>query len=112
MTHSRREVLAAAAGTVFASVLLPLRATAIPQLRVTGIELLSVRATSRTVWLIVRLRTDGGLEGLGEETHVARTMRRGYVTVHVTVGRSEEGDSRKLEGFWLLGLDSNQQPSG
>jgi galactonate dehydratase len=51
---------------VFASVLLPLRATAIPQLRVTGIELLSVRATSRTVWLIVRLRTDGGLEGLGE----------------------------------------------
>src|SRR5262245_10292891 len=66
MTHSRREVLAAAPGTVFASVLLPLRATAIPQLRVTGIELLSVRATSRTVWLIVRLRTDGGLEGLGE----------------------------------------------
>jgi galactonate dehydratase len=51
---------------VFASVLLPLRATAIPQLRVTGIELLPVRATSRTVWLIVRLRTDGGLEGLGE----------------------------------------------
>jgi galactonate dehydratase len=66
MTHSRREVLAAAAGTVFASVLLPLRATAVPQLRVTGIELLPVRATSRTVWLIVRLRTDGGLEGLGE----------------------------------------------
>ena len=32
----------------------------------TGIELLPVRATSRTVWLIVRLRTDGGLEGLGE----------------------------------------------
>lgn len=66
MTHSRRDVLAAAAGTVFASVLLPLRAAAIPQLRVTGIELLPVRATSRTVWLIVRLRTDGGLEGLGE----------------------------------------------
>jgi len=36
------------------------------QLRVTGIELLPVRATSRTVWLIVRLRNDGGLEGLGE----------------------------------------------
>jgi hypothetical protein len=43
---------------------------------------------------------------------VARTMRQGYVTVHVTVGRSEERDSRKFEGFWLLGLDSNQQPSG
>ena len=66
MMHSRRDLLASAAGTVFASVLLPLRAAAIPQLRVTGIELLPVRATSRTVWLIVRLRTDGGLEGLGE----------------------------------------------
>ena len=66
MMHSRRDQLAAAAGTVFASILLPLRAAAIPQLRVTGIELLPVRATSRTVWLLVRLRTDAGLEGLGE----------------------------------------------
>jgi len=37
-----------------------------PKLRVTGFELLPVRATSRTVWLIVRLRTDAGLTGLGE----------------------------------------------
>lgn len=37
-----------------------------PQLRVTDIELLPVRATERTVWLIVRLRTDAGLTGLGE----------------------------------------------
>jgi hypothetical protein len=49
MMHSRRDLLAAAAGTVFASILLPLRAAAIPQLRVNGIELLPVRATSRTV---------------------------------------------------------------
>ena len=39
---------------------------AAPNVRVTGIELLPVRATSRTVWLIVRLRTDSGLTGLGE----------------------------------------------
>ena len=35
-------------------------------MRVTGFELLPIRATSRTVWLIVRLRTDTGLVGLGE----------------------------------------------
>jgi galactonate dehydratase len=39
---------------------------AAPRLRVTGIELLPVRATERTVWLIVRLRTDEGVTGLGE----------------------------------------------
>jgi galactonate dehydratase len=37
-----------------------------PKLRVTALELLPVRATERTVWLIVRLRTDQGLMGLGE----------------------------------------------
>jgi len=41
-------------------------AEAAPKLRLTGFELLPVRATSRTVWLIVRLRTDAGLTGLGE----------------------------------------------
>lgn len=39
---------------------------AAPRLRITGIELLPVRASQRTVWLIVRLRTDTGLTGLGE----------------------------------------------
>ena len=37
-----------------------------PKLRVSGMELLPIRATERTVWLIVRLRTDAGLTGLGE----------------------------------------------
>jgi galactonate dehydratase len=37
-----------------------------PKLRVTSFELFPVRASSRTVWLIVRLRTDQGLTGLGE----------------------------------------------
>jgi galactonate dehydratase len=37
-----------------------------PKVQVTGLELLPVRATERTVWLVVRLRTDQGLLGLGE----------------------------------------------
>jgi galactonate dehydratase len=39
---------------------------AVPRLRVSGIDVLPVRATNRTVWLIVRLQTDAGLVGLGE----------------------------------------------
>ena len=39
---------------------------AAPKLRITGLELFPVRATPRTVWLIVRLKTDSGLTGLGE----------------------------------------------
>lgn len=35
-------------------------------LRITGIELIPVRATARTVWLFVRLKTGGGLTGIGE----------------------------------------------
>ncbi|HTM47953.1 MAG TPA: mandelate racemase/muconate lactonizing enzyme family protein [Bryobacteraceae bacterium] len=34
--------------------------------QVTGLELLPVRATERTVWLLVRLSAGGGLTGLGE----------------------------------------------
>src|ERR1051326_1776965 len=56
----RRTLLMSAAG-----LLLP-RLIARPKLRVTGFELLPVRATDRTVWLLVRLRSDGGLSGLGE----------------------------------------------
>jgi L-alanine-DL-glutamate epimerase-like enolase superfamily enzyme len=44
----------------------PRTLAAFPRLRVTGFELLPVRATERTVWLIIRLRTDAGLTGLGE----------------------------------------------
>jgi galactonate dehydratase len=66
MRCRRRDVLLAATSTVFAPLLLPFRAAATPQLRVTGFDLLAIRATSRTVWLVVRLRTDAGLVGLGE----------------------------------------------
>src|SRR5262249_15141943 len=52
-----------------AAALWPIRAldaSAAPRLRVTGFELLPVRASERTVWLLVRLRTDRGVTGLGE----------------------------------------------
>ena len=42
------------------------RLHAAPKLRVSGFELLPVRATERTAWLFVRLATDQGLSGLGE----------------------------------------------
>jgi len=44
----------------------PLKLGAAPDLRVIDFELLPIRATERTVWLIVRLQTDVGLTGLGE----------------------------------------------
>ena len=66
MRLSRRDVLLAA-GTVVAPFLaLKSAQAAVPRLRVRGVDLLPVRATNRTVWLIVRLQTDAGLVGLGE----------------------------------------------
>ena len=62
----RRRDLLAVGGALVASPLLALRARAAPALRITAFELLPVRATSRTVWLFLRLRTDAGLTGLGE----------------------------------------------
>lgn len=41
-------------------------AAARPRVRLTGVELLPVRATARTAWLFLRLRSDAGVDGLGE----------------------------------------------
>jgi galactonate dehydratase len=41
-------------------------AAARPAVKITGVELWPVRATERTVWLLVRLRSDAGVDGLGE----------------------------------------------
>ena len=69
MTYSsrvpRRRFLHAC-GAAAGAVLAPAWLHAAPRLKVTGFELLPVRATERTVWLIVRLRTDAGLTGIGE----------------------------------------------
>jgi galactonate dehydratase len=68
MMLRRRDLLASAGSAMLASILLPIREAraAIPGLRITGVELRPVRATSRTVWLFVQLMTDTGLVGLGE----------------------------------------------
>src|SRR5262245_46236451 len=66
-TLDRRAFLAASTGLAAGAILwTPRRLEALPRLRVSGFELLPVRATERTVWLIVRVRTDAGLTGLGE----------------------------------------------
>jgi len=61
MDITRRALLAA-----LPALSLVRRLEARPRLRITGLELLPMRATERTVWLFVRLRTDAGLSGLGE----------------------------------------------
>jgi galactonate dehydratase len=65
---NRRDILTLSAGAVGALAwpLPPTTAVRQTRVRVTGFELLPVRATERTVWLFVRLRTDVGLTGLGE----------------------------------------------
>ena len=73
MNMQRRSILSAG---LLAAWPLGLRAT--PKIRITGIDLLPVRATTRTVWLIVRLRSDQGLVGLGEASDAfgfARTTK-------------------------------------
>ncbi len=67
VTVSRRAFIALGAGVVGgAAFLAPRLVEAAPRLRVTRLELLPVRATARTVWLMVRLGTDAGVTGLGE----------------------------------------------
>ena len=66
MRLTRRDALLAAASATVAPLLVLRAQAAAPQLRVTGFELLPIRATYRTVWLVVRLKTDAGLVGLGE----------------------------------------------
>jgi galactonate dehydratase len=88
---SRRSLIQSCSAFLI-SPLLALRDTraAAPTLRLTRFELLPVRATSRTVWLVVRLHTDAGLTGLGEASDAfgfanttaanAETMRAGLQT--------------------------------
>jgi galactonate dehydratase len=66
-----RRSFVCSAGAASIGLLLPFpgamaRLEAMPRVRVTGLELFPVRATERTVWLMIRLRTDAGLTGVGE----------------------------------------------
>lgn len=62
----RRHLLKVGGGLLLGPLLAGRASAALPALRITGFELVPVRATARTVWLIVRLRTDAGIAGLGE----------------------------------------------
>ena len=80
---SRRSFMAASAALSAGLVGLESRASgSAPPVRVAGLELLPVRATERTVWLLVRLRTNVGLTGLGEASDAfgyANTTRQDNV---------------------------------
>ncbi len=97
---SRRSFLGLAAGAAAGTFVGPPgNADAQPRLRVTGFELLPVRATDRTVWLLVRLRTDRGLTGLGEASDAfgfANTTKQDAARMEAELGaffRLVEGKS-------------------
>ncbi len=92
---NRRDFLGAGAGMAAgAGLWTPREVEAAPRLRVTAFELLPVRATERTGWLIVRLWTDGGLTGLGEASDAF-----GYAnTTKQDAARMES----ELRGFFAL----------
>ena len=107
---SRRQMLLAASGVLAAPVLARMSAEAavVAQHRVTALDLLPVRATGRTVWLIVRLRTDTGLTGLGEASDAfgfANTTAANAATM-----RSElQGFFSMIEGRSPLEIEAYRQ---
>jgi galactonate dehydratase len=71
-------------------------------------ELLPVRATERTVWLIVRLQTDAGLTGLGEASDAF-----GFANTTAADARTMESELRSffrlIEGKSPLEIESYRQ---
>jgi galactonate dehydratase len=105
----RRSILAAGGAMAAGLTLWPFRLLeAAPRLKVTGFELLPVRATARTVWLIVRLRTDAGLTGLGEASDAfgfANTTKQDAARMEAEIG----GFFRLVEGRSPLEIESYRQ---
>jgi len=62
--------------------------------RVNSLELMPVRATERTVWLLVRLRTNDGVTGLGEASDAF-----GFANTTAQDARTMEAE---LRGFFSL----------
>jgi galactonate dehydratase len=94
MMMNRRDWLstcaAAAAGVVF----FPRLLEGAPQLRLTSIELLPMRATARTVWLFIRLGTDKGLTGIGEASDAF-----GFANTSQQNAKQMESELRALFGL-------------
>jgi len=105
----RRALLSAALAVAGGSIAAwPAGVRAAPRLRVTGFELLPVRATGRTVWLLVRLRTDAGLTGLGEASDAfgfANTTKEDAARMEAEL----RGFFRLIEGKSPLEMGSYRQ---
>jgi len=106
---ARRGFLKTSAGLAAGLPLLPLETfAAAPKLRLTGIELLPVRATERTVWLFVRLLTDAGLTGLGEASDAF-----GFASTTTENARTMESELRAffrlIEGSSPLEIEAYRQ---
>jgi galactonate dehydratase len=103
-----RQAGALAAGAA----LWPARALAAPPaLRVTGVELLPVRATERTVWLLVRLRTDAGRTGIGEASDAfgfANTTKQDAMAMEAAL----RGFFQIVEGRSPLDIEAYRQRGG
>lgn len=65
-----------------------------PNVRVTGLELIPVRATARTVWLFIRLRSNAGISGLGEASDAFGFQQ--------TTGENARRMERELRAFFQL----------
>ena len=94
MVVDRRRFIAATIGCPGLASLAAATIAAPPRLRITKFELLPVRATERTVWLIVRLHTDARLTGLGEASDAfgfAKTTKQDAVRMEA-----------ELKGFFQL----------
>ncbi len=76
--------------------------------RISAFELIPVRATERTVWLFVRLRTRGGLSGIGEASDAfgyANTSKADAQRMEQTLTRFYE----LLEGKSALNIEAFRQ---
>ena len=96
-------------GAAAAAAFAPRWLDAAPRLRVTGFELLPVRATERTVWLFVRLRTDAGLTGLGEASDAfgfANTTAANANTMRARLRDVLRAGSRAVRHWMSNGIDS------
>src|SRR6187399_3158356 len=70
-----------------------LAAVSRPLVKLTSVELLPVRATARTVWLIIRLRSDAGIDGLGEASEafgISGTTAENVTAMRVELARQFE----------------------
>ena len=70
-----------------------LAAVSRPRVKLTSVELLPVRATARTVWLIIRLRSDAGVDGLGEASDafgISGTTAENVTAMRVELARQFE----------------------